>query len=270
MYGWRPGLVNEIGLSGLCYSFSRVTAQVLLLTPLKDAADCLDGYCRRIEALTYPHHRISLGFLESDSADETWAEISSRMEGLRREFRRAELWKKDFGYRVPVGVHRGAAPIQAQRRAVLARSRNYLLMHALDDEDWVLWLDVDVIEYPRDIIHRLLAAGKDILVPHCVKDYGGCTFDCNAWRDRGRLHLDNLRGEGDLVELDTVGGAMLLVRADLHRDGLIFPPFPYGAGHPAAREGQGEIETEGLGIMAIDMGYRCWGMPNLEVRHGRW
>ena len=247
-----------------------MTAPVLLLTPLKDAADCLDGYCRRIEALTYPHDRISLGFLESDSADETWAEISSRMEGLRKEFHRAELWKRDFGYRIPAGVHRGAADIQAERRAVLARSRNHLLMRALDDQDWVLWLDADVIEYPRDIIERLIGTGEQIVVPHCVLDYGGPTHDRNSWRDRGRLHLEDLRGGGELVELDAVGGTVLLIRADLHRDGLIFPPVPWGRENPLAREGRGEIETEGLGLLAREMGYRCWGMPNLEVRHGRW
>jgi hypothetical protein len=27
----------------------------------------------------------------------------------------------------------------------------------------------------------------------------------------------------------------------------------------------GEIETEGLGVLASDMGYECWGMPNLEI-----
>lgn len=133
---------------------------------------------------------------------------------------------------------------------------------------------MDVIEYPVDIVEKLVSMGremgKDILHPHCVIDYGGPTFDCNAWRDRGRLHMDAMRGEGDLVQLDTVGATMLLIRADVHRDGLIFPPFPYGLGHPKAREGQGEIESEGLGIMALDMGHPCWGMPNLEIRHGRW
>ena len=111
---------------------------------------------------------------------------------------------------------------------MLAKSRNHLLFHALDDEDWVLWLDVDVIEYPPDLIERLLATGKEIVQPHCVLDYGGPTFDCNGWRDQGRLHLDDLRDEGELVELDAVGGTVLLVRADLHRDGLVFPPFLYG------------------------------------------
>jgi hypothetical protein len=29
------------------------------------------------------------------------------------------------------------------------------------------------------------------------------------------------------VRLDGVGGTVLLVRADVHRDGLLFPPFRY-------------------------------------------
>jgi len=69
--------------------------------------------------------------------------------------------------------------------------------------------------------------------------------------------------------LDTVGGTVLLIRADLHRDGLIFPAFPYGKENPKIRRDQDELETEGLGIMARDMGQTCWGMPHLEVVHRR-
>jgi hypothetical protein len=169
---------------------------------------------------------------------------------------------------------------------VLAKSRNYLLFRTLDDEDWVLWLDVDVIEYPSDIIRRLLGARKDIVQPHCVKEYGGETFDLNAWRDKGKYHLQDLRKEGDLVKLHAVGGTMILIKADVHRQGLIFPPFLYGRKNPLMRrdnrflsqggihglirrKSAGEIETEGLGLMAHDMGYECWGMPHLEIRHHR-
>jgi hypothetical protein len=246
------------------------TATVLILTPVKNAAGLLGGYCERLRRLTYPHGAISLGFLESDSYDDTFQAASSHIRRLRKEFRRARVWKKDFGYQIPIGIHRGAELIQPQRRTILAKSRNHLLIRALDDEEWVLWLDADVIEYPPDIIERLLAAGKDLVQPHCVLDYGGPTFDTNAWRDKGRLHMDDMRPEGDLVELDAVGGAMLLVRADLHRDGLVFPAFPYGRRNPRIRSDGGELETEGLGMMAHDMGHRCWGMPHLEIRHGRW
>jgi len=251
---------------------------VLILTPVKDAADCLEGYCRRLRELTYPHALISLGFLESDSSDSTFQELRRRLPALRAEFRRVGLWKQDFGYRVPAGLPRWAPSIQVERRRVLAKSRNYLLFRALEDEAWVLWLDVDVSEYPPDLIERLLATRKDIVQPHCVLDHGGPTFDLNGWRDHGRFHLDDLRAEGELVELDAVGGTVLLVRADLHREGLIYATFLDGRAHRRTRSGprrdfeggiEGESETEGLGMMAHAMGYRCWGMPRLEVLHRR-
>ena len=59
-----------------------------------------------------------------------------------------------------------------------------------------------------------------------------------------------------LVELDSVGDSVLLVRADLHRRGLLFPPVPY----------KYHIGAEGLAYLARDMGVRCWGMPQVEVQ----
>jgi hypothetical protein len=241
--------------------------EVLILTPVKDAARELPDYARRLATLTYPHDRIAVGLLESDSRDETYALLQRDLRRALRSFRAVGIWKRDFGYRIPPGVPRWEFGIQEQRRSVLARSRNHLLSRALRDEEWVLWLDVDVDDFPADLIERLLATGKSIVQPHFVLTYGGKTFDTNAWRDRGRLHMDALRDEGDLVELDSVGGTVLWIRADHHRDGLVFPPFPYGLRHPRARDGQGEIETEGLGMMARDMGVIPWGMPNFEVRH---
>jgi hypothetical protein len=258
--GPAPSAPGEISSAG---------PRLLILTPLKDATRDLKGYCARLARLTYPHALISLGFLESDSRDGTFEALGHHLPSLRERFRRVGAWKRDFGYRIPPGLPRWAESIQVERRAVLARSRNHLLFHALDDEDWVLWLDVDVIEYPADLVERLLDTGKEIVQPHCVLDPGGRTFDTNAWRDQGRLHLDDLRGEGELVELDAVGGTVLLVRADVHRDGLVFPPFPYGLENPRVRSGRGELETEGLGIVAREMGYVPWGMPHLEVRHAR-
>lgn len=246
--------------------------KILILTPVKDAAAHLPAYFCALERLTYPRACLSIAFLESDSRDDTFGALEAKLAELQQQFRRASLWKKDFGFQIPPGTPRYAPHLQVERRGILARSRNHLLFRALDDEDWVLWLDVDVIEYPPDIIETILRAGKEIVHPHCVYDYGGPSFDLNAWRDNGRLHMHDLRGAGDLVELDAVGGTMLLVRADIHRDGLIFPPFPYGLPNPRIRRTNqwiGEIETEGLGIMASDMGIQCWGMPRLEIRHRR-
>lgn len=279
--------------------------QVLILTPMKDAERFLDTYFASIYRLTYPPEFLSLAFLESDSLDNTYSRLMEKLPELRSHFRSVSVWKKDFGFHIPPNIPRWLEHIQKERRSVLARSRNHLLFRALDDQDWVLWLDVDVVEYPPDIVERLLATAKDIVQPHCVVEYGGRSFELNAWRDKGRYHMDDLRVEGDLVKLHAVGGTMLLVRADVHRNGLIFPPFPYGKSNPLIRARRlqmmretlgillckgkllkalrkvtkqdiarvaalgyaGEMETEGLGMMAYDMGYECWGMPNLEIRH---
>ena len=254
---------------------SKAQPKVLLLSPVKNAADLADTYCRNLENLSYPHELLSLGLLESDSRDGSQTIYRDVAERLGRTFRRTGFWKKDFNFRMPPQLSRWLPQFQSARRSILAKSRNHLLFHALDDEDWVLWLDVDVIEYPHDLIQTLLSYDKDILQPHCVLEYGGPTFDMNAWRDHGRYSMDDLRDEGEIVPLDAVGGTVLLVRADLHRDGLIFPPYFYGERNARARLEKeyidtplyGEIETEGLGIMASDMGALCWGLPHLEVKH---
>lgn len=246
---------------------------VLILTPMKTASRYLDGFFAALGALTYPHRLLSLGLLEGDSDDDTFSQLQRRLPMSCAQFHSKHLFKKDFGPTVPPNLPRYTAVYQPPRRAVLARARNHLLFRALRDQDWVLWLDVDVVEFPTDILQQLIALDLDIVHPHCVIDYGGPTFDRNAWCDNGRLHLEDLRGKGR-VRLDSVGGTMLLVRADRHRDGLVFPPFFYGgrsrwvrSSHPLRGHHVGEIETEGLGVMAKDMGIECWGLPDLEIRH---
>ncbi|QCK87811.1 hypothetical protein E8L99_19650 [Phreatobacter aquaticus] len=245
---------------------------LLILTPVKNAARHLPGYLDLVERLTVPQERLAIGFLESDSTDGTFEALEAARPRLEARFNRMTLVKRDYGFRMPEGVPRWAPAYQLIRRANLARARNQLLFRALRDEDWVLWLDVDVVDYPADLIERLLAYQLDIVHPHCVIEPGGKTFDLNAWRDNGTRTMHDLRGTGRPVRLDAVGGTVLLVRADLHRDGLIFPAFRYGAGSPTARDkhplwGRGEIETEGFGVLAHDMGLQCWGLPDLEVRH---
>lgn len=248
-------------------------APVLILTPMKSAQRHLNTYFAALEKLTYPHTLLSLGILEGDSSDGTYDEVHRRFEGHCRAFNRKALFKKDFGFAMPQGIPRYQDAYQAQRRAILARARNHLLFRALRDEEWVLWLDVDVVEYPDDILEQLLAYDRDILHPNCVIDYGGESFDRNAWSASGRKFLSDMHGQR-IVRLESVGGTMLLVRADRHRDGLVFPSFFYGGRsrwvrdpHPLRGDLVGEIETEGLAIMAKDMGIECWGLPDLEIRH---
>src|SRR5690606_35712995 len=175
-----------------------------------------------------------LGFIEGDSVDGTHDYLAERLPALRERFRWATLCRHDSGFR-PDGP-RWAPAVQRRRREVLAKVRNRLLAAALRDEDWVLWLDVDLIDYPPALLTRLLAAGRDIVAANCVlpdgRDYDLNTFVADPAggsedprhlldgiyqppRGHGRQYLSRFAGQ-DLVPVDGVGGSALLVRADLH------------------------------------------------------
>ena len=57
------------------------------------------------------------------------------------------------------------------------------------------------------------------------------------------------------MPLDGVGGTALLVKAEVHRDGAMFPPFPF----------YHLIETEGFAKMAKRLGWSATGLPNYKV-----
>ncbi|WP_374440165.1 glycosyltransferase [Stella sp.] len=253
---------------------------ILVATPVKNAARYLDRYFALLERLDLDPARLSIGLLDSDSTDDTWGRLQARRPMLEARFRRVTMVRHDFGYRLPPGP-RYQASVQRERRATLARSRNRLLSAALRDEDWVLWIDADVCDYPPDLVERLVAAGHDVVVPHCVLP-DGRTYDLNTFvlpagadgapledprnladgvclplHPVGRRHLGDFPADAGPVEVHGVGGTVLLVRGDLHRDGLVFPAAPY----------RGYLETEGLAALARDMGHICVGLPGLRVVH---
>ena len=253
-----------------------VRRKVLLLTPMKNARAHLPTYFRLLGALEADGAQLSIGVLESDSSDGTHAGLVAAEPWLHRQFARVTVLRQDYGFH-PTGA-RWAPEIQRRRREILARSRNRLLTGALDDEDWVLWLDADLCDYPPDLLARLAAVGKTIVTPNCVRP-DGAPFDLNTFcfapgaggrddpahlrdglfqppRGHRRLYLDAFEDQA-MVRVDSVGGTALLIRADLHREGLIFPPYSH----------RGYIETEGLAMMAQDMGQACYALPQLKIIH---
>lgn len=173
---------------------------------------------------------------------------------------------------------------QAARRANLARARNHLLSLGLGDAQLVLWLDSDLKYIPPQLLKIFVAADYDVVTSTCLyqrREGPLALYDRNSWRETNssltrqmhlskdslvlegyepttdRLYITSLRREGPFVRLDGVGGCALAVKARCHRDGLIFPPYPY----------RHHIETEGLAKMAQDMGLGLYGMPQLYVVH---
>jgi Anp1 len=256
-------------------TFSMVFPFLLILTPVKDGRIFLPHYFNNLYQLQYPPDLISIGFLESDSKDNTFKLIEQSLPALRSRFRRVHLYKRDFNFQLT--TPRWEDSIQIKRRSILAKSRNFLLSKCLDDEELVLWLDIDLHSYPVDIIQDLIGVNKEIVTPECILQNTDRSYDLNTFKlkdpdqdwtqytidgvkmppkGEGRIYLQDLRAF-DLVEVDSVGTTMLLVKADLHREGLNFPSYSY----------KGHLESEGLAMMAKDIGVSSWALPNSKIIH---
>jgi hypothetical protein len=64
-------------------------------------------------------------------------------------------------------------------------------------------------------------------------------------------------GKDYKVPLDGVGTTFTMVKATVHREGAIFPPFVY----------QHELDTEGFGKMVKSMGFSVYGIPSYTIYH---
>ena len=175
----------------------------------------------------------------------------------------------------------------------MAKARNSLLFTILGPTtSWVLWLDADVVETPPSLIQDLAMYDKPVIVPNCfqrfydseTKKMSERPYDFNSWQDSevaaemaSKMGPDDILLEGYaematyralmaymgtedhtsemVIPLDGVGGTALLVKADVHRDGAMFPPFSF----------YHLIETEGFAKMAKRLGWQPYGLPNYKV-----
>ncbi|WP_421855927.1 glycosyltransferase [Oricola sp.] len=253
---------------------------VAICVPVRDAAPFIDRHLELINALDYPPDRVRLVYCEGDSVDDTLARLRVAKQTHGRHFRGFDVLSRPRGFRVG-REKRWKQAYQLQRRASIAAARNAIIHETLNaDDEWVLWLDIDVCDFTPDIIQHLLAVRRKIVMPNCVKEQGGSSYDLNAFRTIGepslsiyykhmhgglfqppenywfRRHLHDLRFL-DLVPLDSVGATMLLVHGSVHRAGLDFPEIPY----------RDLIETEAFGRLASDLGLQPVGLPNTEIFH---
>ena len=183
---------------------------------------------------------------------------------------------------------------QKARREAMSKARNSLMFTTIGPSTaWVLWLDADVVETPPTLIQDLASFDAPIIVPNCFQRYINDDgeddirpYDYNSWVDsqqaldlaqsmgpeeilvEGYAEIPTYRSlmakladvspdrdQRSIMQLDGVGGTALMVKADVHRDGAMFPPFPF----------YHLLETEGFAKMARRLGWTCWGLPNYFV-----
>ena len=257
--------------------------KIVILTPVSNAGKMLGHYFNLLCSLNYPHELISIGLGEDTSKDETLELAVYYQRKLRRHFRRIDVHHFSVDLKGEPMYSRHDKEWQLKRRSHLALARNQLITYALRDENYVFWLDVDVKYIPPDIIQHLLSAHADVVAAPCYntqKDGSLRNYDLNSWQETEesrkylaqvpkdflmlegydhsrRRMLADIKDGGLVVDLDGVGGCTLLVRAQCHREGLVFPTSLF----------QNHIETEGLAKLAKEMRYTVRGLPFVTVVH---
>lgn len=152
-----------------------------------------------------------------------------------------------------------------------ARARNRLIDALLDERHThVLWLDVDLVTVPSDLIERLSAVSKRAVVAPLVymerRDdqeppsprNGGWFYDTGGFVHEGKTtDMWNpawLEGAGDVIEMDSVG-CCYLIPANAYR---------FGARYSASGK---EVEHVPFMRQVREMGYPVLAVTTIAVEH---
>ncbi|EER33443.1 protein MNN9 [Candida tropicalis MYA-3404] len=190
---------------------------------------------------------------------------------------------------------RHAFKVQKERRSMMALARNSLVFSTISPStSWILWLDADIVETPPTLIQDLTSHNKPVVSANVyqrfidpeTKQPSIRPYDFNNWIESEEglkiaaglsddeiivegyaematyrplmAHFYDAKGDKNAqMALDGVGGGAVMVNADVHRDGAMFPSFPF----------YHLIETEGFAKMAKRLGYEVFGLPNYLVFH---
>jgi len=174
------------------------------------------------------------------------------------------------------------------------------MVRTLQDEQHLVWIDADVVELSPDIVQTMIShadrnADAGIITARCEQNEMD-NYDKNAWKvnapqlmgpvnDEARAaaveELVNTRlmvpqliedtSDTDIVPLDSVGGTILYIRADLVRQGVSFPTKNV-VGTTWSQPGWIGVETEGICYVAKGLqGGGCYVLGgNHHVRHTDW
>lgn len=232
---------------------------------------------------------------EGDQALKQLEKAVKKTQSAKGKFKKITVLRQDTGsLQSQLEKDRHALKVQKERRSMMALARNSLLFSTIaPTTSWILWLDADIVETPVTLIQDLVAHKKPVISANVYQRYikddgtpGIRPYDFNNWveSEEGLNLASGMKEEDIIVEgyaematfrplmahfyddkgsttqempLDGVGGGAVLVNADVHRDGAMFPPFPF----------YHLIETEGFAKMAKRLGYEVFGLPNYLVYH---
>ena len=142
--------------------------RILIASIVSNQAKWLQRFLDGLEGLEYPPDRVSFAFLTGNNDDDTF-ELLDRFEMTHqcslkwdKHNRKQCVWLKGMDI-----LWDGFARFER-----LATLRNQLVFESLEDEEYVLMVDSDVVEMPANLLSSLVEADADIAAPMVyIEDY---------------------------------------------------------------------------------------------------
>ena len=235
----------------------------------------------------YPVSRLSVGIMTSSEI----AYLQLTMLLSSTEYARTHaIYHPGFGSHTDRRADRHNDNTQKGRRRTIARLRNFLMLRTLENEDHLIWLDADVYWLSAGIIQKLIQQSRvwqksdveaGLLTARCTQG-DSQNYDKNAWSGPRlepttstlvgsfipqptleTLFMNDLvkgTSNDDLVRLDSVGGTILYLKAEIVHQGLNFLTYAAVGTTWNSSEGWDGIETEGMCYVAKTLGYGCYGL----------
>jgi len=280
---------------------------VLILVSLTNSVKYLPHFFKNvIGSLDYPSHLLSFGFLVLDSTDNTLTTLRTMMDSETNEWLpeghgEVIILERHHNYKVTRNDDRHRLATQIHYRSHMAKSRNALMRTCLQNQEYVLWLDIITEWIPSTFLQDLISVNRDIVVPTILvgppnlsiinsisKNDKVKIFDHNTWIETKESRAIESKLEDHEILFEGYGhetGRILLGEVREYDDaplGLLDTISIDGTGAHALlvksywlKEGlifppvpiSHTIEQEGFGKMAKQMGCDVVGLPNYFIYH---
>lgn len=213
---------------------------VMIGTKVKNAEIWLPRFLHQLEKLEDPVNRVV--FLYGESTDST--------------FRILSHWRCTTTHKVQV-YHEPYLPPGERHGYMLARLKQDLQrIFKEGDEDYFMSFDCDVVQFPSNIIGKLMADSVDVVAPMVWTENRAVPtfFDSYVFRKEGcRFHPYDPPGLGsnELVPVDSVGNSCALYSREAELKGVYRNPNP---NIPFCKS-------------LKDQGFQIWVDPRINVYH---